>query len=157
VERAIVVKPEGNADEFTMTHEVTGNTFIVNDTKGTITGSGTLFEPEWKWTYFKATYQSTNGARIDDDNFMADPNVIAARKRISAAEGKVIGFMDITLKSITPRTFTILASSLLKKKSRSHKENQPRKPRPLLAVRRRRWHRTRPLGETPSQARADAS
>ena len=88
VERAIVVKPDGQAEEFTMIHKVTGNTFTVNDTKGTITGSGTLFGPEWKWTYFKATYQATNGARIDDENFMTDPNVLVARKRISALDGK---------------------------------------------------------------------
>jgi hypothetical protein len=125
VERAIVVKPDGNAQEFTITLKVTGNTFTANDTKGTITGSGTLFGPEWKWTYFKATYQSTNGARIEDENFMTDPNVLVGRKRISAPAGKVVGFMDITLKSITPQTFTILASSLLKKASPSHKEQQP--------------------------------
>jgi hypothetical protein len=125
VERAIVVKPGGDAEEFTMNHKVTGNSFTLNDTKGTVTGSGTLFGPAWKWTYFKATYQSTNGARIDDENYMADPNVLVARKRIAAPDGRVVGFMDITLKSITPQTFTILSSSLLKKGSPSPKEKQP--------------------------------
>ena len=90
-----------------------------------VTGSGTLFGPEWKWTYFKAMYQATNGARIDDENFMTDPTVLVARKRISAPDGKVIGFMDITLKSITPQTFTILSAGLLKKESPSPKEKQP--------------------------------
>src|SRR5262245_44732759 len=61
VERAVVVKPEGNAEEFVMTHKVTGNTFTLTDAKGTVTGAGTLFGPEWKWTYFKATYESKNG------------------------------------------------------------------------------------------------
>src|SRR5262245_39933268 len=115
VERAVVVKPDGSTEEFTMYHKVTGNTFALNDAKGTVKGSGTLFGPDWKWTYFKATYESTNGARIEDENFMTDPNVLVARKRISAPDGKVIGFMDITLKSITATTFTILSSSLLKK------------------------------------------
>ena len=41
VERAIVVKPDGKAEEFTMNHKVKGNTFILNDTKGTVKGSGT--------------------------------------------------------------------------------------------------------------------
>ena len=125
VERAIQVKPDGKAEEFVMNHRVKGNTFTLDDDKGMVTGSGTLFGPEWKWTYFKATYQATNGARIDDENFMTDPTVLVARKRISAPDGKVIGFMDITLKSITPQTFTILSAGLLKKESPSPKEKQP--------------------------------
>jgi hypothetical protein len=118
IERAVVVKPNGDAEEFVMNHKVSGNKFSLADTKGTVTGTGTLFGPEWKWTYFKATYESTNGARIEDENFMTDPNVLVARKKISAPDGKVVGFMDITLKSITPQTFTILSSSLLKKHER---------------------------------------
>ena len=125
VERAIQVKPDGKAEEFIMNHRVTGNTFTLNDPKGMVTGSGTLFGPAWKWTYFKATYQATNGAHIDDENFMTDPTVLVARKRISAPDRKEIGFMDITLKSITPQTFTILSASLLKKESPSPKEKQP--------------------------------
>jgi hypothetical protein len=115
VERAIVVKPDGNAEEFTMNHKVSGNKFTLADTKGTVTGSGTLFGPAWKWTYFKGTFESTNGARIEDENFMADATVLVARKRISSPDGKTIGFMDITLKAITPQTFEILAACLLKK------------------------------------------
>ena len=84
VERAIVVKPDGKAEEFIMNHKVKGNTFILNDTKGTVNGSGTLFGPEWKWTYFKGTFESTNGARIEDENFMADPSVLVARKKSPA-------------------------------------------------------------------------
>src|SRR5215468_6450313 len=68
IERAVVVKPDGNAEEFTITHKVTVNTFTLSDTKGTVTGAGTLFGPEWKWTYFKATIESTNGSRIEDEN-----------------------------------------------------------------------------------------
>ena len=125
VERAVVVKPDGSAEEFTMNHRVTGNTFTLDDPKGMVKGSGTLFGPAWKWTYFKGTFQATNGARIDDENFLTDPNVLVARKQISAPDGKVIGFMDITLKSITPQTFTILSSSLLKKQSPAPKDKQP--------------------------------
>src|SRR5262245_42992187 len=125
VERAVVVKPDGKAEEFTIDHRVTGNTFTLDDTKGTVKGSGTLFGPAWKWTYFKGSFESTNGARIEDENFMADPSVLVARKKISAPDGKVIGFMDITARSITPQTFTILSSSLLKKASPSPKDNKP--------------------------------
>src|SRR5262249_49518353 len=125
VERAIVVKPDGKAEEFVMNHRVTDNAFTLDDDKHTVNGSGKLFGPAWKWTYFKATYQATNGARIDDENFMTDPTVLVARKRISAPDGKEIGFMDITLKSITPQTFTILSAGLLKKESPSPKEKQP--------------------------------
>jgi len=115
VERAIVVKADGKAEEFTMNHRVSGTTFTLDDTKGTVKGTGTLFGPAWKWTYWKGVFEATNGARIEDENFLADPNVLVARKRISAPDGKVIGFMDITLKSITPTTFTILSASLLNK------------------------------------------
>ena len=125
VERAIVVKPDGNAEEFTMIHKVTGNTFTLTDTKGTVTGTGTLFGPEWKWTYFKATFEATNGARIEDENFMTDPSVLVARKKISAPDGKVIGFMDGTAKSITPQTFKILSSALLKKEQSTRNEAHP--------------------------------
>jgi hypothetical protein len=125
VERAIVVKPDGKAEEFTMNHRVTDITFTLDDPKGMVKGSGTLFGPAWKWTYFKGTFEATNGARIEDENFMADPSVLVARKKISGPDGKTIGFMDITAKSITPQTFTILSSSLLKKESPPHKEKQP--------------------------------
>ena len=125
VERAIVVKPDGKAEEFTMNHRVTGNTFTLDDPKGMVKGSGTVFGPPWKWTYFKGSFEATNGVRIEDENFMADPSVLVARKKISGPDGKTIGFMDITGKSITPQTFTILSSSLLKKQSPSHKEKQP--------------------------------
>jgi hypothetical protein len=115
VERAVVVKPEGSAEEFTMYHKVTGNTFALSDDRGAVKGSGTLFGPAWKWTYFKASFEASNGARIDDEDFMADPNVLVARKRISGPDGKTIGFMDTTLKAITPGTFEILRAALLKK------------------------------------------
>jgi hypothetical protein len=125
VERAIVVKPDGKAEEFTMNHKVKGDTFTLDDPKGMVKGSGTLFGPAWKWTYFRGTFEATNGARIEDENFLADPSVLVARKKISAPDGKVIGFMDVTLKSVTPQTFTILSSGLLKKESPSHREKQP--------------------------------
>jgi hypothetical protein len=122
VERAIVVKPDGKAEQFTMNHKVKDNTFTLDDPKGMVKGSGTLFGPAWKWTYFKGSFEATNGARIEDENFMADPSVLVARKKISGPDGKTIGFMDITAKSITPQTFTILSSSLLKKESPPHQE-----------------------------------
>ena len=125
VERAVVVKPDGKPEEFIMNHRVTGNTFTLDDAKGTVKGSGTLFGPAWKWTYFKGTFEVTNGVRIEDENFMADPSVLVARKKLTGPDGKVIGFMDGTAKSITPQTFAILSSSLLKKGSPPHKEKQP--------------------------------
>jgi hypothetical protein len=129
VERAIVVKPDGKAEEFAMNHIVTGNTFTLDDPKGTVKGSGTVFGPPWKWTYFKGIFDATNGVRIEDENFMADPSVLVARKKLTGPDGKVIGFMDGTAKSITPQTFMILSSSLLKKGSESKREKQPEVPR----------------------------
>ena len=45
VERAIVVKPDGKAEEFTMNRRVTGNKFTLDDPKGMVKGSGTVFGP----------------------------------------------------------------------------------------------------------------
>ena len=56
---------------------------------------------------------------------MADPSVLVAREKLTGPDGKVIGFMDGTAKSITQQTFTILSSSLLKKESLSPKKNKP--------------------------------
>ena len=46
---------------------------------------------------------------------MTDPGVLVARKKISAPNGTVVMYMDITLKVVTAPTFTILSESLLKK------------------------------------------
>ena len=46
---------------------------------------------------------------------MADDTAVTARKKITLPNGKVFMYMDMTLKSITPKTFEILKSGLLKK------------------------------------------
>jgi hypothetical protein len=46
---------------------------------------------------------------------MADDSVISARKKVMAPDGKVIMYMDMSLKSVTPMTFEILKASLIKK------------------------------------------
>jgi hypothetical protein len=98
-----------------MTMKVTGAAFTIADERKTIDGSGTLFGPAWRWTYFKASYRSANGAVIEDENYMTDPGVLVARKKISGPDGKVLTYMDVTLKAITPPAFEILAANLLKK------------------------------------------
>jgi len=115
VERAIVVKPGGQAaEEHTMEMKVDGDRFTIKDLRNTVQGNGKLFGPAWRWTYFKAEYASANGAKIEDENYMNDPAVLVARKKISAPSGKVLMYMDVTLKAITPETFKILASNLLR-------------------------------------------
>lgn len=115
VERAVVVKPDRTAEEYTMNMTVTGDSFTLKDTASTTTGSGTLFGPAWQWTYWRGTFKSSNGVRIEDENFLADPTVGVARKKIIGPDGKVLMYMDVTMKSITPQTFEILAAALLKK------------------------------------------
>jgi hypothetical protein len=114
VERAVVVKPDQSVDEFTMHLNVKGNSFSIKEK--TVQGSGLLFGPAWHWTYFKGTYEAANGVRIEDENFMTDQEVLVARKKISDREGKTLTYMDITLKAITPQTFEILSTCLLKKR-----------------------------------------
>jgi hypothetical protein len=115
IERAIVVQADGTAKEHTMRLVVKGdNTFTLTDDAMTIEGTGTLSGPAWKWTYFKAKYKSKNGIQIEDENFMADDSVIAARKRVTGPDDKVIMNMDMSLKAVTPKTFEILKAALLK-------------------------------------------
>jgi hypothetical protein len=51
---------------------------------------------------------------IDDENFMAAPDVGVARKKITTPDGKIVLYMDMTLKATTRETFEILTNALLK-------------------------------------------
>jgi hypothetical protein len=114
VERAVVVQPDGEAAEHTMRMTVReDNSFTLVDEARKTEGSGMLFGPAWKWTYFKATYKSS-GVQIEDEDFMADPGLITSRKRITGPGGQVFMYMDMTLKGITPATFEILRAGLIK-------------------------------------------
>lgn len=115
VERAVAVKPNGSAEQYTMTLKVTGDSFTIADDAKTITGSGKLFGPAWRWTYFRGTFKSANGVTIEDENYLADPSVGVARKKVIGPDGKVVMYMDVTLKAVTPQTFQILSAALLKK------------------------------------------
>jgi hypothetical protein len=115
IERAIVVSPNGKVEDNTMRLAVKDdNTFTIADEAGTVDGSGTLFGPPWKWTYFKGTFKHKSGVVIEDENFMTDDSIITARKKVSGPDGKAIMYMEMSLKGITPRTFEILAAGLLK-------------------------------------------
>lgn len=114
-ERAITVKPDGSADDHTVTMTVKGDDFTLVDDAHSVTGTGKLFGPAWAWTYFKAQFKATNGVTIEDENFLADPSAAVARKKIMAPDGKVIMYMDVTLKTVTPETFKVLAKALIKK------------------------------------------
>jgi hypothetical protein len=115
VERAIEIKADRSVSEYVMTMKVSGSTFTLTDAKNTVHGSGTLFGPPWQWTYFKATFEASNGIKIEDENFMTDPSVGCARKKMFAPDGKLLMVMDVTLKSVTKQTFETLAAALLKK------------------------------------------
>jgi hypothetical protein len=116
VERAVVVHPDGKAEERTMRLAVKDdNTFTLADDSRAVEGGGTLFGPAWGWTYFKATFKTRNGIRIEDENFMAGDSVGTARKKVIGPDNKVIMYMDMSLKSITPKTFEILRAGLIKK------------------------------------------
>jgi hypothetical protein len=114
IERAVIVKPDHSVEDHTLTMKVTGDKFTIVDGRNTIHGTGTLFGPAWKWTYFKAIYQSTAGVTIEDEDFMTDPGALVARKKIFTPDGTVVMYMDITLKTVTPATFSIISESLLK-------------------------------------------
>jgi hypothetical protein len=116
VERAIFVEPDGKATERTMHMAVKeDNSFTISDDAKTVDGGGTLFGPAWKWTYFKGTFKTKNGVTIDDENYTADHSVVTGRQKVSAPNGKVLMYMDTTVKAITPKTFEILKVGLMKK------------------------------------------
>jgi hypothetical protein len=114
-ERAIVVHPDGKVDDYPMNMPIKGDTFTIDDPKKVVEGSGTLFGKPGEWTYLKGTYKATNGVTIDDENFMAAPDIGCARKKLTTADGKVLMYMDIALKSTSREAFEILAAALVKK------------------------------------------
>jgi hypothetical protein len=115
IERAVVVNPDGSAEQYTMNMTVNGDSFTLKDDANTTSGSGRLFGSAWQWTYWKGEFKSSNGVRIEDENFLADPSVGVARKRIIGPDGNVLMYMDVTMKQITPQTFQILSAASLKK------------------------------------------
>ncbi|HSZ57027.1 MAG TPA: hypothetical protein VK797_15275 [Tepidisphaeraceae bacterium] len=94
---------------------MSGNSFTLKDTENTTTGAGVLFGPPWQWTCWKGSFRSSNGVQIEDENFLVDPSVGVARKKIIGPDGKVIMYMDVTMKAITPKTFEILSAALPKR------------------------------------------
>jgi hypothetical protein len=115
VESAIVVKPDDAAEKRTMTLKVDGDHFTLQDDAGSINGKGDLFGIPWQWTYWRGNFDAPNGIHIQDENYIADPTIAVARKKITGKDGKVLMYMDVTMKSITPETYRILAGALLKK------------------------------------------
>jgi hypothetical protein len=115
-ERAVVVHADGKTEERTASMTVKDdNSFTLTDDAKTVEGSGKLFGPAWQWTYFKATFKAKNGVTIEDENFMSDPSAATARKKVIGPDGKVIMYMETTVKGITPKTFEILRAGLFKK------------------------------------------
>jgi hypothetical protein len=114
-ERAVVVQADGTVNDYPMRMIVKGDSFTLDDPKKFVEGSGTLFGPAWHWTYFKGSYKAKNGAQIEDQGFVAAPDIGVARKTISGPDGKVIMIMDVALKSTSKEAYDILTADLLKK------------------------------------------
>ena len=115
-ERALIVREDGKAEEWTLRFAVKeDNTFTLTEDSKRAEGSGKLFGPAWKWTYFKATYKSTSGVQVEDENFLADDSFGTARQKLTGPDNKVFMYMDISLKGITPKTYEILRAGLTKK------------------------------------------
>ena len=115
-ERALIVREDGKAEEWTLRFAVKEDgAFTLTEDSKRAEGSGKLFGPAWKWTYFKATYKSTNDIEIEDENFIADDSFGTARQKLTGPDKKVLMYMDISLKSVTPKTYEILRAGLLKK------------------------------------------
>jgi len=115
-ERALIVREDGKAEEWTLRFAVKEDgTFTLTEDSKRAEGSGKFFGPAWKWTYFKATYKSTNDIEVEDENFLADDSFGTARQKRMGPDKKVLMYMDISLKGVTPKTYEILRAGLLKK------------------------------------------
>ena len=115
-ERALIVREDGKAEEWILRFAVKEDgTFTLTEDSKRAEGSGKLFGPAWKWTYFKATYKSTNDIEVEDENFLADDSFGTARQKLTGSDKKVLMYIDISLKSVTPKTYEILRTGLLKK------------------------------------------
>ena len=115
-ERAVIIRPGEPAEEWTLRFAVKeDNTFALSEESGRAAGGGKFFGPAWKWTYFKATYKTATGVQVEDENFLADESFGTARQKLTGPDGKVLMYMDLSLKSITPKTYEILRGGLLRK------------------------------------------
>ncbi len=116
IERAVLVQQDGKVEEFTVRLSIKDdNTFTLVDDAKMSQGQGTLFGPAWKWTYLKGTFKTKNGLTIEDENFFGDDSAVFARKKLITPDNQVFMYMDMGLKSITPKTFELLRTALLKK------------------------------------------
>ena len=101
IERAVVVAADGTVGDYIMDIKVSGSAFSLSDRNRTAKGTGELFGPAWHWTYFKADYRSTNGARIMDENFM------------TAVPGQIWRILVPSLKTRAPMRRAMRSSSCL--------------------------------------------
>ncbi len=114
-ETAIEVKGPDCVQKYSSYLTVEGNKFSLKDSTGTVTGKGEFSGEPWAWTYFKATFESTLGFQIEDENFMSDPHVLVARKKITRTiTGELLFYMDATVKEISASLFKGLSAPLLK-------------------------------------------
>jgi hypothetical protein len=112
VERAIEVQNGKPTYEYTMNMKVSGSSFTLADSAHTVTGKGELHGTPWHWTYFKGTFKTSTGIKIDDENFMSDPAVVVARKKISKEDGTLLMVEDACLHSISEESFKLLEKGL---------------------------------------------
>jgi len=112
IERAIEIKPGGVTD-YLVRLVVQGSEFTASNEQKTISGCGKLVGLPWQWTYLKATFQSTTGHRIDDENFMSDPKVLVARKVVYDGRGKIVQYIDVTVTAIEETLFRGLLQVIL--------------------------------------------
>jgi hypothetical protein len=116
IEQPIIVDERGKSVEWTIRFAVKEDgTFTLTEDSKRVEGSGKLFGPSWKWTYFKARYKATGGVEIEDENFMSDESLGTARQKVIGQDKNVVMYRDIALKEITPKTHEILRAGLLNK------------------------------------------
>jgi hypothetical protein len=114
-EQPIIVDEKGKVMEATITFSIKEDgSFTVTDDAKRMKGTGKLFGPAWKWTYFKATYKVGDVVEIEDENFFSNESFGTARQKLKWKD-KDATYKDLALKEITPKTYEILRAGLMKK------------------------------------------
>ena len=116
IENALLIAQSGEVTQYPsiVLTIADDDTFSASSSDGTISGNGELFGTKGNWSYFVATFQSTNGVTIVDENYFADPTVLTARKTITLPNGSIYSIVEVNTKKVSSTTYDLLSNALLR-------------------------------------------
>ena len=97
--------------------KISQNQFTMAESKGAVTGGGTLTGTPWNWTFLRAEFKVQKySMRIVDFNFLADPNFIVGHKDFYTTNGGVESLImqeDVVLHLVDPTVYEARRKELL--------------------------------------------